>query len=145
MEQRISLVTLGVADLERSVAFYENVVGWSPTPGPPGVAFFDLGGMIFGLYPHPELAEDMKLSAENRRNDGYEGFSLAHNTRSKEDVDAIFARLKDNGAEILKEPEEAFWGGYSGYFADLDGHAWEIAFNPFWTIGEDGRITMGQG
>ena len=144
MEQRISLVTLGVADLERAVAFYEGVVGWSVTPGPPGVAFFDLGGMIFGLYPHGELAEDMKLPAGTRQKGAYEGFSLAHNARSKDEVDAIFARLKEKGAEILKEPEEAFWGGYSGYFADLDGHAWEIAFNPFWTIGEDGRIVMGQ-
>ena len=140
MEQRLSLVTLGVADLERSIAFYRDVVGWSPEPGPEGVAFFDLGAVVFGLYPHTDLAGEMKISEQ--RTGTYEGFSLAHNARSRKEVDAIFASLKAKGATILKEPEEMFWGGYSGYFADIDGHAWEVAFNPFWTVGDDGRISM---
>ena len=136
----MSLVTLGVENLEHSVAFYRDVVGWTPEPAPEGVAFFDLGGMILGLYPHVALAGEMKIS--EKRTGAYEGFSLAHNARTKAEVDAIFASLKAKGATILKEPEEMFWGGYSGYFADLDGHAWEVAFNPFWTVAADGRISM---
>ena len=141
MEQRISLITLGVADLARAVAFYENVVGWKAAPGPSGIAFFDLGGIVFSLYPHDDLARDRKAVADRPR-DGYEGFALAHNVRAKEDVDAIFSRLKDKGATILKQPEHVFWGGYSGYFSDPDGHAWEVAHNPHWAIQEDGRVSM---
>ena len=141
MEQRISMITLGVADLERAVAFYEDVVGWKAAPGPPGIAFFDLGGVVFSLYPHDDLAKDRGAVADRAR-DGYESFALAHNVRAKEDVDAIFARLRDNGATILKEPEQVFWGGYSGYFSDPDGHAWEVAHNPHWTIQADGRVSM---
>ena len=142
MEQRISLITLGVADLERSVAFYERVVGWKATPGPPGVAFFDLGGIVFGLYPREDLATDMGCGANGASAGDAARFALAHNARSKADVERIFAQLEANGATIAKPPEETFWGGYSGYFRDPDGHAWEVAYNPFWTIGEDGRITM---
>ncbi len=141
MEQRISMITLGVADLERAVAFYENVVGWKAAPGPPGIAFFDLGGIVFSLYPHDDLAKDRNAVADRPR-DGYEGFALAHNARSEEEVDAIFSRLGEKGATILKEPEHVFWGGYSGYFADPDGHAWEVAHNPHWTIQADGRVSM---
>ncbi len=142
MEQRISLITLGVADLQRAVAFYENVVGWKAAPGPPGIAFFDLGGIVFSLYPHDDLARDRKAVADPARDGVYEGFALAHNVRSTKDVDAIFSRLRDKGATILKEPEHVFWGGYSGYFSDPDGHAWEVAYNPHWTIQNDGRVSM---
>lgn len=142
MEQRISLITLGVADLARAVAFYENVVGWKAAPGPPGIAFFDLGGIVFSLYPHDDLARDRKAVADGARDGVYEGFALAHNVRGEEDVDAIFARLRDKGATILKEPEHVFWGGYSGYFSDPDGHAWEVAYNPHWAIQKDGRVSM---
>jgi catechol 2,3-dioxygenase-like lactoylglutathione lyase family enzyme len=139
MEQRLSLITLGVADLARAKAFYENVVGWQPAPSPPEIAFFDLGGVIFSLFPDSELAKDYGGETNNA---SYQGFALAHNVRSTEEVDALFAKLKANGANIVKEPEKVFWGGYSGYFADPDGHKWEIAFNPYWTILEDGRISM---
>lgn len=142
MEQRLSLITLGVADLDRSVAFYENVVGWKPAPSPPGIAFFDLGGLVFALYPHADLARDMNVGADDGRDFASRGFALAHNARSKQDVDAIFARLREKGATIVKEPEDVFWGGYSGYFSDPDGHCWEIAFNPHWVIQKDGRISM---
>jgi catechol 2,3-dioxygenase-like lactoylglutathione lyase family enzyme len=140
MEQRISLITLGVADLQRAVAFYERVVGWKAEASPPGVVFFDLNGVVFALWPHDELAKDMGLAADSLPN--YRGYSLAHNVQSEEEVDAIFARLKNNGATILKEPQKVFWGGYSGYFSDPDGHTWEIAYNPFWTIQKDGRVSM---
>ncbi len=144
MEQRMSVVTLGVADLKRAIAFYEDVVGWKVDSGPPDIAFFDLGGLVFALYPHAELAEDRNVAPGDSSGAGYQGFSLAHNARSKKEVDSIFARLKDRRATILKEPEEVFWGGYSGYFSDPDGHAWEVAYNPYWTIGEDGRVAMTQ-
>lgn len=147
MEQRVSMFTLGVADLARAVAFYEQVVGWQKAPGPPEVAFFDLGGTVFGLYPHDDLAKDMMVTRDAGPHGGthggtYQGFTLAHNTRSKDEVDEIFALLKDRGATIVKAPEEVFWGGYSGYFRDPDGHAWEVAYNPHWPIGEDGRVSM---
>jgi catechol 2,3-dioxygenase-like lactoylglutathione lyase family enzyme len=140
MEQRLSLVTLGVADLARSRAFYERVVGWKAAGSPPGVVFFDLNGVVFALFPHEELEKDMKAPAGTGRVSG--GFALAYNARSQEEVDAIFARLKAGGATIVKAPEKAFWGGYSGYFADPDGHKWEVAWNPHWTILPDGRVSM---
>jgi catechol 2,3-dioxygenase-like lactoylglutathione lyase family enzyme len=144
MQQRLSLVTLGVADLARAVDFYENVLGWKAAASPPEVAFFDLNGVVFSLFPHTELAKDSKttLPAADIGSRTYEGFTLAHNVASKAEVDAIFARLQARGVTIVKPPEDAFWGGYSGYFADPDGHLWEIAYNPFWTIHKDGRIAM---
>lgn len=140
MEQRISLITLGVADLQRAVDFYERIVGWKAEASPPGVIFFDLNGVVFALWPHDELAKDMGMTAD--RVPVYRGYSLAHNVRSEVEVDEIFARLKSHGATILKEPHKTFWGGYSGYFSDSDGHTWEIAHNPFWTIKMDGRVSM---
>ena len=142
MEQRLSVVTLGVADLGRAVDFYERVVGWKATPGSSTIAMFDLGGIVFSLYPHDDLAKDMKDTADEDHSLAYKGFSLAHNTRSKEEVDLIFSRLKGHGATIIKEPEQAFWGGYSGYFADPDGHSWEVAYNPHWVIQKDGSVSM---
>ena len=145
MEQRVSMIALGVADLARAKAFYEGVVGWQAAEGPPGIVFFDLGGVVLSLYPRSEFAKEMTpapAGAGPVRSGVYEGFALAHNARSEAEVDAIFARLKDRGATILKPPARVFWGGYSGYFADLDGHAWEVAYNPFWTIGTDGRVAM---
>ena len=142
MEQRISLITLGVADLERAVAFYESVVGWKAAQSPPGIAFFDLDGIVFSLYPHGDLARDRKAEADGGRDGAYEGFALAHNVGSIEEVDSIFSRLNDKGATILKEPEHVFWGGYSGYFSDPDGHAWEVAYNPHWAIRKDGGVSM---
>ena len=142
MQQRLSMVTLGVEDLESAVAFYENVVGWKATPSPPEIAFFDLDGVVFSLYPHDDLAGDMEGATRGAQGVAYQGFALAHNARSKQEVDEIFARLKTSGANIVKEPEEVFWGGYSGYFSDPDGHSWEVAYNPFWEIQEDGRVSM---
>lgn len=140
MEQRISLITLGVSDLQRAVTFYERVLGWKAAPSPPEIAFFDLNGVVFSLYQHDDLAKDMQSVPGDVSI--YQGFALAHNVQCKEDVDSIFALLKKNGATIVKEPQEAFWGGYSGYFSDPDGHKWEVAFNPYWTIQKDGRISM---
>ena len=142
MEQRMSLITLGVADLSRAVAFYEQVIGWKPEPSPPGVVFFDLNGVVFALWPHDDLAKDMGVAAGSVP--PYRGYALAHNVRSESEVDSIFTRLKEKGATILKQPQKTFWGGYSGYFSDPDGHTWEIAHNPFWTMGTDGRVSIRQ-
>ena len=142
MEQRLSMITLGVADLERAVAFYEDVVGWKAVSGSSEIAFFDLGGVVFSLYAHDDMAKDMTMAAGDRGDDAYQGFALAHNARSIEEVDSIFSRLKDKGARIVTQPRKVFWGGYSGYFSDPDGHMWEVAYNPYWTVQKDGRITM---
>jgi catechol 2,3-dioxygenase-like lactoylglutathione lyase family enzyme len=139
MEPRLSLVTLGVADLARARAFYERVVGWKAAASPAGVVFFDLNGLVFSLFPYEDLEKDMNAPPGER---GSRGFTLAYNARSQEEVDAIFARLKAGGATIVKAPEKAFWGGYSGYFTDADGHPWEVAWNPHWTILPDGRVSM---
>jgi len=141
MEPRLSLVTLGVADLARAVAFYQQVLGWKVAASPPGIAFFDLGGLVLALYPHADLAHDM-LTTQPASEGAYEGFALAHNLRSSQEVDEQFAHLKRHGATIVKPPRKAEWGGYSGYFADPDGHKWELAYNPFWTVRSDGRIAM---
>jgi catechol 2,3-dioxygenase-like lactoylglutathione lyase family enzyme len=136
----MSLITLGVADLPRAVAFYEDALGWKPEPGPPGVVFFDLNGVVFALWPHDDLAKDMGVAADSVP--AYRGYALAHNVRSEAEVDAIFTQLETKGARIVKQPQKTFWGGYSGYFSDPDGHTWEIAHNPFWTIRKDGRVSM---
>jgi uncharacterized protein len=140
MEPRITLVTLGVDDLDRAIAFYRDVVGWTPASVQGNTAFFDLGGLILALWPHRELAADKGLPGESVGR--YHGFALAYNARSRDEVDALFAQLAERGATIAKPPVETDWGGYSGYFADPDGHQWEVAWNPFWPIREDGRIAF---
>ena len=144
MEQRVSLITLGVADLERARTFYQDVLGWRAKDGPPGVVFFDIGGAVFGLYPHGALAKEMNLETVDSGADlaPYRGSSLAHNLRSEAHVDALFADLQSHGVRILKMPEKTSWGGYSGYFSDPDGHAWEAAYNPFWTLTEAGKVEL---
>jgi uncharacterized protein len=138
MEQRISLITLGVADLERSRAFYERL-GWQRSRSADGIAFFQAGGMAFALYPRSDLARDAGLSPEGQ---GFPGFALACNARSRVEVDAILAEAQAAGATILKPAQEAFWGGYSGYFADPDGFPWEVAWNPSFPIAADGSIRL---
>ena len=139
MEQRISLVTLGVTDLGRSRAFYARL-GWRESgASAEGIAFFQAGGMALALYPRSELAADARLSAEGA---GFAGFALAYNTRSRVEVDAVLSEAEQAGARILKAAEEAFWGGYSGYFADPDGFAWEVAWNPGFSVMEDGSLRL---
>lgn len=125
MEQRISLITLGVTDLARSIDFYERRIGWKRSPSPPEIAFFDMNGVVFSLYAHNDLAKETDDAALVTA--PYQGFALAHNVRSKEEVDKILASLKQQGVTIEKEPVEQPWGGYSGYFSDPDGHKWEVA------------------
>ena len=139
MEQRVSIITLGVADLERSRAFYERL-GWRQSMAKSeGIVFFQAGGMAVALYPREELAKDVNVSGEGG---GFAGIALAYNARSREDVDAVMAEVEAAGAKLLKPAQEAFWGGYSGYFADPDGFLWEVAWNPFFPIAKDGAIQI---
>jgi predicted lactoylglutathione lyase len=138
MDQRLSLITLAVADLARARGFYEQGLGWTPLQAMDEIAFYQLPGLAFGLFERKALEADA-----NRRIDGaFSGIALAINQRSREDVDALFAQAKAAGGEILKAAEETSWGGYSGYFADLDGHTWEVAHNPFCIIHPDGSTTF---
>jgi len=139
MEQRISIITLGVADLKRSGAFFERM-GWRRSAvKTDGILFFQTGGMALALYPRHELANDANVAADGH---GFNGITLAYNTRSREEVDAVLQEAATAGARILKPAQEAFWGGYSGYFSDPDGFLWEVAWNPFFPIAEDGRIRI---
>src|SRR5271155_3062955 len=128
MEQRISILTLGVADLNRSREFYERL-GWQRSMAEnEGIVFFQAGGMALALYPRVELAKDANVAAMGH---GFGGVTLAYNARSRADVDSVIEEAKAAGANTLKPAQEAFWGGYSGYFADPDGFLWEVAWNPF--------------
>lgn len=140
MEQRVSLVTLGVADLERARRFYEEGLGWRRGSDLPGVVFFQTGGSIFALYPRDDLARDAGLPADAGAESG--AIALAYNARNRDEVDAVLGEAESAGATILKPAEDAFWGGYSGYFADPDGHLWEVAWNPHWTIASDGSVSL---
>lgn len=138
MEQRLSLVTLGVRDLSVSRAFYSRL-GWKESPpSNDSVAFFQCGGMVFGLWSRESLAEDAGLEAGN----GFANVTLAQNVRSRKAVDQTLEQAKHAGATILKPGSEAFWGGYTGYFADPDGFAWEVAWNPGFQILDDGSIKL---
>ena len=138
MEQRLSLVTLGVADLGRARAFYETL-GWKSGAAPTDdVAFFQSGGMIVALWGRDQLAEDSGVSDSG----GWGGVTLAHNVRSPAEVDAVIAEAERAGATIARPGAETFWGGYSGVFIDPDGHPWEVAHNPRWTIHPDGSVTF---
>jgi hypothetical protein len=138
MEQRVSLVTLGVEDLDRARAFYE-ALGWRSGAAPADdVAFFQAGGMVFALWGREQLTEDSAVADPG----GYGGVTLAYNARGREEVDAVIEEARAAGARIGREPAETFWGGYSGVFIDPDGHPWEVAHNPHWTVAEDGSVTL---
>ena len=137
--QRVTLITLGVDDLDRSRAFYSKL-GWEPHPSPAAeVVFYQMHGAVLGLFGRDALAKDQGREG-TRLETG--AMTLAQNFPTEADVDAAFARALKAGATKLKAPEKVFWGGYSGYFADLDGHVWELAMNPFWPLAEDGSLTL---
>jgi predicted lactoylglutathione lyase len=138
MEQRVSVITLGVADLARARAFYE-ALGWRTNAAPEDdVVFFQAGGMIVSLWDRGKLAEDSGV--ENAA--GWGGITLAHNVRSPAEVDEIVAAAEAAGGTVARPPAKTFWGGYSGVFRDLDGHPWEIAHNPHWAVHDDGAVTL---
>lgn len=139
MEQRLTLITLGVADLARSIAFYERL-GWERSARQAeGVAFFQASGIVLSLYPRAALAGDAGLPAEGA---GFAGFSLAYNTRAREEVDAVMAEAIAAGGTLVRPAFDIFWGGYVGFFADPDGFLWEVAWNPTFPLTEDGAITL---
>ena len=134
--QRVTLIALGVDDLDRSAAFYE-ALGWQSAQEMPGVKFYRLKGMMLGLTGKGALAQDQGRPGATL---GTGAMALAQNHASPEDVDAAFAGAVSAGATALKRPEKAEWGGYSGYYADPDGHVWEVAHNPFWPLDAEGYL-----
>lgn len=138
MEQRVSLVTLGVRDLTRARAFYE-ALGWATGAQPADdVVFFQAGGMVFGLWGRAQLAEDTAVEDSG----GWGGVTLAYNTRSPDEVDAVLEEVRRAGGTVTRTGGETFWGGYSGAFLDTEGHPWEVAHNPHWTLRDDGSVSL---
>jgi uncharacterized protein len=136
MKPRISMITLGVSDLEESIKFYQEGLGFPRMASPPEVAFFTLHGSWLGLFKRESLAEDATVPHEGT---GFPGFTLSHNVASESEVDQIFAQAVSVGATSVKPPIKVFWGGYSGYFKDPDGYLWEVAFNPHFWVGPEDR------
>jgi catechol 2,3-dioxygenase-like lactoylglutathione lyase family enzyme len=140
MNQHLHLVTLGIRDFETSRKFYTDILGWkSSSSSGDDVAFFQAGGVVLSIYPRENLAEDAMVSAEGS---GFSGVTLAYNAGSEAEVDEITRDLKAKGVKILKEPQKVFWGGYNSYFADPDGNAWEVAYNPFFRFDENGNLKL---
>ncbi len=140
MKPRLSIVTLGVSDLKQSREFYKNALDWNPANGSDDkIVFYNHGGIVFSLYPLNGLAEDANISPTRS---GFSGVSLAINLDSKEAIDELYKKVIANGAKPIVEPRETFWGGYDCYFADPDGHHWEIAWSPFWKYDEQGSLIL---
>lgn len=138
MEQRLSVVTLGVANLARSVRFYE-ALGWRRGNKHAEIVFFQLNGIVLALFSRESLAEDAQVPAEGG---GFGGVTLAYCARSREEVEATLKEAERAGARVLKPAQDVFWGGYSGYFADPDGHPWEVAWNPEWELTPSGDVKL---
>ena len=139
MEQRFTVLTLGVTDLAKSTAFFERL-GWKRSvKSAEGVSFFQCGSVALGLFPTAALAKDAGVPLDPG---GTGRFAIAHNTRTNADVDVVLAAAKATGADIVKPAEDAFWGGYSGHFRDLDGHLWEVAWNPMFPLGDHGGVRL---
>lgn len=136
MDQRISLITLGVQDMERSAAFYDTL-GWRRVESQDGVIAYDLLGQTLGLYPLEKLAEDIGLDVADL---GAGRATLGYNCREKDEVGALLAQVEHAGGKILKPASDVFWGGHNGYFSDPDGHIWEVAHNPYSPLREDGAF-----
>lgn len=138
MEQRLTLITLGVADLQVAADFYENKFGWKRSGNSwEEIVFFQLNGIQLALYPKVKLAEDIAVSSNGT---GFTGFTLAYNARSEKEVNELIAQLEEKGVSVIKRPQKVFWGGYSSYIADPDGNLWEIAYNPYLPLDEKGNV-----
>ena len=138
MQQRVSLITLGVADYEAAKAFYA-ALGWVPALDIEETAFFEAGGVILALWGREKLAPDLGVVDDGAQ---FGGIGLAHNVRSREEVHEVIELARANGAQISREPAETFYGGYAGVFRDLDGHAWEVAYNPGFGLNDDGNVVL---
>ncbi len=140
LEPRLNIVTLGVADVEKARHFYETGLGCKASPASQGdIVFFQLGGMVLALYPREALAEDANVEAQGS---GFAGITLACNVRAKEEVAAFLSVAEAAGGKMVKPAQDVFWGGHSGYFADLDGHLWEVAWNPHFALNERGEVVL---
>ena len=139
MRQKFTLITLGVRDFQKSLAFYEGL-GWKQSKcGQEEYALFPLGGIVLGLYPLKSLEQDTTLRYQAS---SFAGMTISYNARSEEEVDAVLEEAKRLGATIVKPAQKVFWGGYSGYFKDLDGYLFEVAFNPFWPMDSEGNLVL---
>ncbi len=140
MEPRISFVTLGVSNLQRSLRFYRDGLGFPlSTASKDDIAFFKTGGVVLALYPLDKWAEDSQVQAHGS---GFRGVTLAHNVRQREEVSEVLALASTAGGTITKPAQDVFWGGHSGYFADPDGHLWEVVWNPFFPFADDGTVAV---
>lgn len=140
MRQKLNLITLGVDDFQKSLDFYENGLGWKKSKqSMDGLALFDLGGIILALHPRNELAEDTTLTYQPT---SFSGLTFSHNAKSEKEVDELLEKVEKLGATIVKPAQHVYWGGYSGYFKDLDGHLFEVAFNPFWEFDENDNVKL---
>jgi uncharacterized protein len=137
---RMTVITLGVSDLARSTAFYREIFATPPITENEGVTFIPLPGVWLSLYPLDKLAEDIGEEVKLPAAGTFRGFTLAYNARNKDEITSIFARVAKTGAHIAKAPQDTFWGGYSGYFCDPDGHYWEIAWGPIFDFTEHGDL-----
>lgn len=139
MRQKFTLITLGVRDFQKSLAFYEGL-GWKQSKfSQEEYALFPLGGIVLGLYPLESLEQDTTLRYQAS---SFAGMTISYNARSEEEVDAVLEEAKRLGATIVKPAQKVFWGGYSGYFKDLDGYLFEVAFNPFWPMDSEGNLVL---
>lgn len=140
MQQKLHLITLGTDDFQKSLDFYEKGLGWEKSDkSMDGLALFDLGGIILALHPRQELANDTTLPYQPTT---FSGLTISHNTRSEKEVDEILKKVAELGATIVKPAQKVYWGGYSGYFKDPDGHLFEVAYNPFWELDENGHLVI---
>lgn len=140
MRQKLNLITFGVADFEKSVGFYENGLGWKKSAmSQDGLALFPLGGMTLCLHPRHELEQDTTLAFEPSK---FYGMTLSFNAKSEAEVDEVLAKVESLGATIVKPAQKVFWGGYSGYFKDLDGFLIEVAYNPFWELDGNDNLVL---
>lgn len=140
MRPKINIVTLGVRDFQASLKFYKDGLGWKTSSASnENIAFFPLGGIVLALYPRQALADDAKVTSEGT---GFSAITLAYNAKSIEEVNAVLGQVERLGAKIAKKAEKVFWGGYSGYFADPDGHLWEVAYNPHFGFDEKDNLIL---
>ncbi|HJV20541.1 MAG TPA: VOC family protein [Sediminibacterium sp.] len=140
MQQKLHLITLGTDDFQKSVDFYEKGLGWKKSDkSMDSLALFNLGGIVLALHPRQELAADTTLAYQPSV---FSGLTISHNTRSEKEVDEVLNKVAQLGATIVKPAQKVYWGGYSGYFKDLDGHLFEVAYNPFWELDENGHLVI---